>query len=89
MIFISRENNGYFKKGEQYQVVPSPNQWNDNWLKVLDRNGREIIDIKKTLLDFYFIPIDEHRDEQVKKALKQLLGKGYKSKSQVKFEEVS
>jgi hypothetical protein len=69
MIFISKENNGYFTKGEHYEVVPSPNQWNDNWLKVLDRNGREIIDIQKKLLDFYFIPIDEHRDEQINKIL--------------------
>ena len=69
MIFISRENDGYFKKGEQYQVVPSPNQWNDNWLKVLGMDGVEIIEIDKKLLDFYFISIDEHRDEQINKII--------------------
>ena len=69
MIFISKENNGYFNKGEHYEVVPSPNQWNDNWLKVLDGNGKEIIDIQKKLLDFYFMPIDEYRDEQINKIL--------------------
>ena len=69
MIFISRENDGYFKKGEQYQVVPSPNQWNDNWLKVLGMDGVEIIEISKKLLDFYFISIDEHRDEQINKII--------------------
>ena len=69
MIFISRENDGYFKKGEQYQVVPSPNQWNDNWLKVLGMDGVEIIEINKKLLDFYFISIDEHRDEQINKII--------------------
>lgn len=50
MIFICKENNGYFNKGEHYEVVPSPNQWNDNWLKVLDGNGKEIIDIQKNYL---------------------------------------
>ena len=69
MIFISRENDGYFKKGEQYQVVPSPNQWNDNWLKVLGMDGVEIIEISKKLLDFYFISIGEHRDEQINKII--------------------
>lgn len=68
-IFISRENDGYFKKGEQYQVVPSPNQWNDNWLKVLGMDGVEIIEISKKLLDFYFISIGEHRDEQINKII--------------------
>lgn len=70
MIYRAKSNDGYFKEGEFYTIIsPSINKYNDNWLQVFDKDGRAVIEIQKSLIDFYFISIEDYRDEQINKLI--------------------
>ena len=69
MKYLSLNDEFYFKKGEIYTISPAINRWNSNWVDVFDSNGKKIIEIQKTLINFYFIEVNEYRDNQINKIL--------------------
>ena len=63
--YICIEDGIYFTKGNIYFLKVVPNIHNDNWIAVCNLDGQELTQIFKTLLDFYFINLQEFREDRI------------------------
>ena len=63
--YVCIEDGIYFTKGNIYFLKAAPNMYNDNWVAVYNLDGKELTEIFKTLVDFYFINLQEFREDRI------------------------